>query len=135
VRLPGLGRRERGLPEEGVSVRRQSFPPPPCLTRRSGVGVRIGTMLVQTVEALMVKEGIRTMVADTPQLNFPARSFLEKLGFDTPISHVYMSLNMAKSDEARPPRVRGADGRVVKVRQMEVSATESPTEDGFGCLR
>lgn len=37
----------------------------------------IGTSLVRTVEDLLVEDGIRTIVADTPQQNLPARNFLE----------------------------------------------------------
>jgi ribosomal protein S18 acetylase RimI-like enzyme len=46
----------------------------------------IGTELVGTIEALFKKEGMATIVADTPESNVPARRFLEKLGFANPIS-------------------------------------------------
>ena len=50
----------------------------------------IGTKLVRTIEDLFWEEGIRTVVADTPDTNLAARKFLVKLGFFNPISHVYM---------------------------------------------
>lgn len=37
----------------------------------------IGTLLVQKIEGLLLEDGIRTIVADTPQQNVPARNFLE----------------------------------------------------------
>ncbi len=82
----------------------------------------IGTRLVRTIEQLFEKDGMRTIVADTPESNVPARRFLEGLGFKNPISHVYMSLNIANAPEQKAPRKRkGAPKqKPVKVRQMDI---------------
>lgn len=82
----------------------------------------IGTRLVRRLEELFKEEGMRTIVADTPETNVPARNFLEQLGFSNPISHVYMSLNMAKKDEGKTPRKQrnGGKSKGVKVRKVEV---------------
>lgn len=85
----------------------------------------IGTALVGAIEALFQREGMATVVADTPESNVPARRFLEKLGFGNPISHVYMSLNIANSkgkDGVKAPRKKkGAPKqKPVRVRQMDI---------------
>lgn len=56
----------------------------------------IGTLLVQKIEGLLLEDGIRTIVADTPQQNVPARNFLEV----TPIT----------SRRTDTPRVTQKDG-------------------------
>ncbi|GAB5031818.1 gcn5-related n-acetyltransferase [Nannochloropsis oceanica] len=85
----------------------------------------IGTELVGTIEALFKKEDMVTIVADTPESNVPARRFLEKLGFGNPISHVYMSLNIASSkgkEGGKVPRKKKGTPKTkpVKVRQMDI---------------
>lgn len=81
--------------------------------------------MVGAIEALFQREGMATVVADTPESNVPARRFLEKLGFGNPISHVYMSLNIANSkgkDGVKAPRKKkGAPKqKPVRVRQMDI---------------
>lgn len=61
-------------------------PQPPFALNRQG----IGTQLVGRMEEMFIEEGMRTVVADTPETNMPARCFLEGLGFGSPVSHVYL---------------------------------------------
>ena len=48
----------------------------------------VGTILVSKLFNLFLEEDIRLIIADTPQENTPAIRFLERMGFDSPVSHV-----------------------------------------------
>lgn len=69
------------------------------LYRRRG----IATELYNRVAPLMLQEGVRMILCDTPADNYVARAFFEKHGFGTPINHVYMSLNVSQQAEQLQP--------------------------------
>jgi ribosomal protein S18 acetylase RimI-like enzyme len=62
--------------------------------RQLGIGAR----LLRRVADRMVKEGVRILVVDTAADNEKAVAFFEAEGFEQPLEHVYLSLNL---DERR----------------------------------
>ncbi len=52
----------------------------------------VGKMLFVKFKSIMEQEGVRMLLVDTQADNKRAIAFFEKLGFENPTDHVYMSL-------------------------------------------
>ncbi len=59
--------------------------------QRKGVAEK----LFRRFKDLMLKEGVRMLIVDTPAENLPALFFFRKLGFGHPRQHIYLTMNMA----------------------------------------
>jgi ribosomal protein S18 acetylase RimI-like enzyme len=53
----------------------------------------IGTVLVHKLLTILLEEGIKLVIADTPMENVPAIRFLQRMGFGSPVSHVRFRSN------------------------------------------
>ncbi len=101
------------------------------------VGVRpshqrrnIGTVMAHKLFQLFLEDGISLIVADTPFENSPAIRYLQRMGFDTPVYHVYMSLNLARCRQQRAQQQQlqaqatapalPAEAKAVKLRPMSI---------------
>lgn len=59
----------------------------------------IASRLVQTFRETMRESGVRMLLMDTQEDNEQAVAFFERMGFSSPVRHLYMTLNL--SSEAR----------------------------------
>jgi ribosomal protein S18 acetylase RimI-like enzyme len=57
---------------------------------------RIGSMLFDRFREIMQETGVRMLMIDTQSDNKPAMRFFKRKGFENPIKHVYMTLNLQK---------------------------------------
>ncbi|WP_372845636.1 GNAT family N-acetyltransferase [Pontiella sp.] len=57
---------------------------------------RIGSMLFDRFREIMQETGVRMLMIDTQLDNKPAMRFFKRKGFENPIKHVYMTLNLQK---------------------------------------
>jgi len=57
---------------------------------------RIGSMLFDRFREIMEETGVRMLMIDTQMDNKPAMRFFKRKGFENPIKHVYMTLNLQK---------------------------------------
>lgn len=72
--------------------------------RKAGIGER----LLRRVADRMIKEGVRILVVDTAADNEQAVAFFGAEGFEQPLKHVYLSLNLdpqrrRRTHQRRPP--------------------------------
>jgi ribosomal protein S18 acetylase RimI-like enzyme len=68
--------------------------------RRAGVAARLFSQLKE----LMVRQGVRIVIADTEADNLSALHFFRNMGFGKPEEHIYLSLNLSgarKSQEGK----------------------------------
>jgi len=56
---------------------------------------KIAEKLFRRFKAIMVKEGARILMVDTQAENLPALRLFQKLGFDNPQKHIYLTMNLA----------------------------------------
>jgi ribosomal protein S18 acetylase RimI-like enzyme len=68
-------------------------------------GHGIGRALVKELTALFRDEGVRMMIVDTEAENHRAINLFQKLGFNHPVEHVYMT-RVLKPKRAPKPAVR-----------------------------
>lgn len=54
----------------------------------------VGSMLFDRFKRLMKTSGVRMLLVDTQADNKPALKFFRNKGFDNPIEHVYMTMNI-----------------------------------------
>ena len=59
--------------------------------QRKGVAEK----LFRRFKDVMLKEGVRMLIVDTPAENLPALFFFRKLGFGHPRQHIYLTMNIA----------------------------------------
>jgi ribosomal protein S18 acetylase RimI-like enzyme len=57
---------------------------------------RVGSMLFDRFREIMQETGVRILMIDTQLDNKPAMRFFKRKGFENPIKHVYMTLNLQK---------------------------------------
>jgi ribosomal protein S18 acetylase RimI-like enzyme len=57
---------------------------------------RVGSMLFDRFREIMQETGVRMLMIDTQLDNKPAMRFFKRKGFENPIKHVYMTLNLQK---------------------------------------
>jgi ribosomal protein S18 acetylase RimI-like enzyme len=54
----------------------------------------VASKLFHHFRHLMIKNGVRMLLVDTAADNMPALQFFEKMGFEKPKKHIYLSLNL-----------------------------------------
>jgi ribosomal protein S18 acetylase RimI-like enzyme len=59
----------------------------------------VGDKLFNRFKDLMLKNGVRMMIVDTPAENKRALKFFNKMGFGPPQPHVYLTLNLAADQQ------------------------------------
>lgn len=59
----------------------------------------VADKLFNRFKDLMLKEGVRMLIVDTPAENKRGLRFFEKMGFGPPKPHVYLSLNLAADQQ------------------------------------
>lgn len=84
----------------------------------------IGTVLAYKLFNLFMEEDINLIIADTPMENTPAIGFLHRMGFATPVYHVYMSLNLAKKAAQQQQQQSAVtlppEAKAIKIRPMTI---------------
>lgn len=63
--------------------------------------------LVQRFKHLMLKNGVRMLMIDTPADNLPSLRFFRKQGFGQPREHIYLTLNLAADRQRYKARAEG----------------------------
>lgn len=59
----------------------------------------VAEKLFQRFRTLMLQQGVRMLIADTQAENLSALRFFRKVGFGNPCEHIYLSLNLASSQQ------------------------------------
>lgn len=54
----------------------------------------VASRLFNHFRNVMIKQGVRMLLVDTEADNFSALKFFEKMGFEKPKKHIYLSLNL-----------------------------------------
>jgi ribosomal protein S18 acetylase RimI-like enzyme len=54
----------------------------------------LASRLFQHFRNIMIKNGVRMLLVDTEADNLSALRFFEKMGFEKPMKHIYLSLNL-----------------------------------------
>lgn len=67
----------------------------------------VAEKLFNRFKDLMLKEGVRMMIVDTPAENKKALKFFDKMGFGPPVPHVYRTLNLAADQQRLKSKALG----------------------------
>ena len=67
----------------------------------------VADKLFNRFKDLMLKQGVRMMIVDTPAENMKALKFFDKMGFGPPRPHVYRTLNLAADQQRLKMKTNG----------------------------